>query len=254
MSNLPITVVLAGVGDLGRFVVEVLQADDRLRVVVLSRSRRQWFTDRGIEVELTDYSTSSVLPILNKTKASALISLVYALDQEYVHVHTALLTACRESETCKRFIPSEWGGNVDDFPHLPRFYNSTRGVLREMLAKSTGVEWTLMNLGFFMDYFVPTKKTYIKPQPGWWPIDLDKWEVVIRGTGDEPQSWTSARDVAAAVPDLLLSPKWVSVCPSFGAAEEAQIMPQGKMLKFKSRNGQPTSSANGVPSTRPLKR
>ena len=64
-----------------------------------------------------------------------------------------------------------------------------------------------------MDYFVPQHKTYIKAQPGISPIDLIKWEVCVRGSGDEPQVWTSARDAAKAMVELLLALKWVCCFP-----------------------------------------
>lgn len=60
-----------------------------------------------------------------------------------------------------------------------------------------------------MDYFVGEKKSYMKYLPGEFPIDLAKWEYVVRGTGDEPQSWTCGRDVAKAVAELLDADEWV---------------------------------------------
>ena len=39
--------------------------------------------------------------------------------------------------------------------------------------------------------------------PDEFPVDPNGWGVCVRGTGDEPQSFTSARDIGKAVVDLL---------------------------------------------------
>ena len=50
-----------------------------------------------------------------------------------------------------------------------------------------------------MDHFVPKDKTYMRPVPTEFPIDPNAWKVCIRGTGDEPQSWTCCREVGKAL-------------------------------------------------------
>ena len=121
-----------------------------------------------------------------------------------------MLAACQQSQTCKRFVPSEYGGDIDKFPHLPRFYDTTNVEFRKVLAAQDEVEWTLVNIGWFMDYFVSPEKSYLKPLPGVWPIDLDKWEAVVPGSGDYNVGWTSGRDVANALVRLVDLPKWAS--------------------------------------------
>lgn len=46
---------------------------------------------------------------------------------------------------------------------------------------------------------------------GEFPIDLKTWKYCVRGTGDEPQTWTCGRDVARAVVELLDAPSWVGI-------------------------------------------
>jgi nucleoside-diphosphate-sugar epimerase len=60
-----------------------------------------------------------------------------------------------------------------------------------------------------MDYFVPEKKSYMKALKGIWPLDLENWEAVIPGTGEERVGFTSARDVAKAFVKLIKAEKWV---------------------------------------------
>ena len=100
-------------------------------------------------------------------------------------------------------MPSEYCGNIEEFPLRPRFYGSTREPFRKILREEAeDVEWTLLECGWFMDYFLPKEKSYMRPVPDEFPIDLDAWTVRIRGTGDEPQSWTLGREVGRAGGEL----------------------------------------------------
>ena len=156
-----------------------------------------------------EYSESSILPVLNQTGAQALVSFVQPPQELYLPIHQAFLDACLKSETCKRLIPSEWVGNVEDYPMLPVFYGASREPFRKLLRESEGVEWTLFNGGWLADYFLPESKTYMPAIPDEFPIDPNGFKALIRGTGDEPQSWTCARELAKAVTEILKAPKWV---------------------------------------------
>ena len=215
----------------GRYLCEELRADPRFKVVVLSRKlgvsrpcfailafgravlkREQqsgWISSNRYHVFETDYSESSVGDILSQTRPSALISFIQPPDELYVPIHTALLNACSKSATCKRFIPSEWVGNIDDFPMLPAFYGASREPFRQILRQTEWVESTLFCGGWLADYFLPKDRTHMPAIPDEFPVDPNNFRALIRGTGDEPQSWTSAREVAKAVVKLLDAPKWV---------------------------------------------
>ena len=80
-----------------------------------------------------------------------------------------------------------------------------------MLRAQTDVEWTLFNVGWLADYFLPAGKSFMAPIKDKFPIDVDGWSACIRGTGDEVQSWTAARDVGKAVVELCKAESWVSV-------------------------------------------
>jgi len=120
-----------------------------------------------------------------------------------------MLSACIQSNTCKRLIPSEWAGNIDDFPLLPGWYVDTRVPFRKSLEEAKGIQSTVVNCGWFMDYFLPKEKTRIAPEPDNMPVDPHTWKAMIRGSGDEPQSWTWSRDVGKAVVELLTADEWV---------------------------------------------
>ncbi|KAL8779761.1 MAG: hypothetical protein Q9213_006789 [Squamulea squamosa] len=220
------TIALAAVGSMGKFVCEELLADKRFQVVVISRGRDEWFTSRNIPVHVSDYSRDSVLSILDETNATALLSFLNLNDERYITIHKAFLSACIASRSCKRLMPSEYCGNIEAHPARPRFYGTTREPFRQILKKEAqGVEWTLIENGWFMDYFLPKEKSYMRPVPDEFPINLDDWTARVRGTGDEPQSWTLAREVAKAIVELCATKvEWepvTYVCGQWGTYNEA---------------------------------
>ncbi|KAL4789293.1 MFS general substrate transporter [Aspergillus venezuelensis] len=211
MSEREVIALAGGTGDLGRYLQEELTRDGRYAVALLTRKAKRPSTNSFTTVHETDYTESSVLSILDSTRATALISVIRA-DDIYLPLHISLLNACLKSTTCTRFIPSEWAGNIEDYPNLPRSYVETRGPLREILYKipKEKLTWTLFNFGWFMDYFLPEEKSYMKYLPGEFPIDLVTGTYCVKGTGDEMQSWTyrpfkrvyrSLAQIAASIED-----------------------------------------------------
>lgn len=191
-------------------------------------------------MRISDYTTDSVIRILDETNASTFISFNNSADQTFVTLHCAFLEACQKSKNCKRFIPSEFAGNIDDFPLFPSFYKTSRVPFREILRQQNDVEWTIFNNGWLMDYFLTEDKTYMPSIPGEFPIDPNNWKACIRGTGDQLQSFTSARDIAKALIMLLSASEWVgySCGQSF------------KMASYIFRSARPISLAIGQPSTK----
>ncbi|KAI4219121.1 MAG: hypothetical protein L6R36_008546 [Xanthoria steineri] len=225
MAPSPQTIALAAVGGMGKFVCEDLLADDRFNVVVISRGRDEWFTSRNVPIHVSDYSHDSVLSILNKSNATTLLSFLNLNDERYITIHKAFLSACIASHSCKRLMPSEYSGNIEAHPARPRFYGTTREPFRQILkTEADGVEWTLIENGWFMDYFLPKEKSYMRPVPDEFPINLDDWTARVRGTGDEPQSWTLAREVGRAIVALCADTKgWepvTYVCGQWGTYNE----------------------------------
>ena len=80
---------------------------------------------------------------------------------------------------------------------------------RKILENQKDVEWTIFNNGWLMDYFLTEDKTYMPSIPDEFPIDPNNWKACIRGTGDQVQSFTSARDIAKSLIMLLSAPEWV---------------------------------------------
>ncbi|RAH71384.1 MFS general substrate transporter [Aspergillus aculeatinus CBS 121060] len=212
----PQVIILAGgTGGFGRYLAETITSSPDYTVAILTRSNKNpppWTDHPKITTHQTDYTPTSLVPILNTTQATTLLSLIRCPNDAYLPLHTHLLDACIASQTCKRLIPSEWAGNIDDFPLLPRSYGGTRAPFREILrarAASHHVEWTLVHHGWFMDYFLPAHKSYMAYIPGEFPVDPQTWTYHVKGSGEEAQSWTWSRDLARAVVRLLGRERWV---------------------------------------------
>ena len=243
-------ILVGGVGDLGKYACEELFASEHFDVAVLSRTvgplgdlfvliryfvigfgwsliaygstqaEHKWCAQRSIPVYPTDYTAESLKWIFNLAHATTVISFINLVGSGYVDVHANLLAACRQSDTCKRIIPSEWIGDSETFPSKPDYYAKSRGPFRQMLRSQEEVEWTLFNVGWIADYLLPEEKTYISPVPGKFPIDRKPWSACIRNTGDEPQSWTCGREIGKAVVELCKASSWVRTdfwYPSFQA-------------------------------------
>ncbi|KAI8265715.1 hypothetical protein K4K58_010979 [Colletotrichum sp. SAR11_239] len=218
---LMITVVIAGAGDLAQYLAEEFKVDNTHDVFLISRKERKFFTKLGVTThEIDEYSADSVLAVLEKVNATVLISTLHTDDPAlYTSLHKALLLACKASKTCKRFIPSEFLGNLREFDNIPRGIARARRAFRSELLNESEIKWTLVNLGWLADYFVQQpdgSRSYISPFPQGWPISMEEGTVRVIGTGDEPVCWTAARDVAKAVVKLVSHDEWPDHVYVFG--------------------------------------
>eukprot|EP01119_Soliformovum_irregulare_P020039 TRINITY_DN6447_c0_g1_i1.p1 TRINITY_DN6447_c0_g1~~TRINITY_DN6447_c0_g1_i1.p1 ORF type:complete len:264 (-),score=59.79 TRINITY_DN6447_c0_g1_i1:113-904(-) len=157
-------------------------------------------------MRITDYSAESLTDLLQDV--DVLFSLIHDDTEWYTNTHLAMIEACKRSPRCKRFVPSEYGGDIEKFPDQPLFDVPTHGAVRKALRSQSEIEFTLFNLGWFMDYFLPSKNTYMKSIFSVWPIDMDERKASICGTGNEMCTFTSARDVGKALAQLIDAEKW----------------------------------------------
>ncbi|KAL9638264.1 MAG: hypothetical protein Q9164_001667 [Protoblastenia rupestris] len=233
MSTTRQTIAVAGVGDLGKYICEELLASPHFDIIVLTRSvshltpqsshtnpiksllnpakpqdHHPWCSAHNISTHQTDYTASSLLEILDTTNTTTLISFINLATPAYISVHTSMLHACQQSISCKRLIPSEWAGDSESFPLKPDYYATTREPFRQLLRQQDEIEWTLFNMGWLADYFLPDGKSHMRSIPDKFPIDAERWEAVLRGTGEEMQCWTVGRDVGRAVVELCRAEKW----------------------------------------------
>jgi nucleoside-diphosphate-sugar epimerase len=198
-------VAIAGAGDLAKYLVEELLVAGH-SIVMFSRSRKAWFLRPNVVFHETDYSVPNL--VANLLDCDAVVSTILDYTSCGIGAHLNILTACQQTARCKKFIPSEYGGNTDQFPEQPYFYEPTHAPIRDALKAQNDVMWTLLGNGWLMDYFVPVGQRYIRDIGRYHPIDFDKSTAIIPGTGDEPICFTSARDIAKAVVELISHDKW----------------------------------------------
>ncbi|KAF7585970.1 hypothetical protein BBP40_009761 [Aspergillus hancockii] len=199
-------IAIAGAGAMARYISEEFPKHGH-EVVILTRSEKEFFQDRPhITQVVTDYSVSSLTTAIEDCEI--LISVILSYTADFIDVHLSLIKACQLSPNCKRFIPSEYGGNLEDYPDLPSFYWQTREPIRKVLREQTELEWTLVSTGWLVDYIVPRQNRYLADIGEAFPIDLENKRVVIPGTGKDSVDVTTARDVAAALAVLAKTPSW----------------------------------------------
>ncbi|EPE03501.1 hypothetical protein F503_06674 [Ophiostoma piceae UAMH 11346] len=198
-------IAIAAAGDLAKYMVEEFLAAG-YSVVVISRSRKPWYERSDITFRVSDYSVPSLVAALSD--CDAVVSTILDYGTAGVVPHLNILAACQQTTRCKKFIPSEYGGDTDRFPDIPLFYKDSHEPVRAALAAQTDVQWTLLGNGWLMDYFVPPSQRYIRDIGAYHPIDTATNTAVISGTGDEPICFTSARDLARALAVLVAHGDW----------------------------------------------
>lgn len=82
------------------------------------------------------------------------------MSPAYVDVHKALIEACKQTPKWKRFIPSEFGGNTEEFTEEPGTAYQFNMPVRDALKEQSELEWTVVVIGFVMDYIVPSTNRY----------------------------------------------------------------------------------------------
>ncbi|POM62026.1 hypothetical protein PHPALM_28865 [Phytophthora palmivora] len=202
-------VAIAGAGAFAKHFVDELPAAGH-EVVVLTRSHKDFFNDKNglVEQRITDYSSVPQLVEL-LTDCDALVSTISDMTPAYAEVHLALIEACKQTPKCKRFIPSEYGGNTEDFKEQPGTAYQFNLPVKNALKEQSELEWTVITVGFLMDYIVPSANRYHPDIGPLYALDLNTNTMTIPGTGNDEFNTVCARDVAKAVAALLKSPrKW----------------------------------------------
>ncbi|KIW18238.1 hypothetical protein PV08_02526 [Exophiala spinifera] len=187
-------IAIAGAGSLGRYFVEEI-AKSPHHVVILTREAKDYFLHLEQRV-IPDYSVDHLSPVIED--CDALVSTLHAPEEAHISAHLALLEACKRSTQCKRFIPSEWAVNIEDFPDQPTYLGRRHKVVRNALRDQDEVKWTLVSVGWFTDYLLPAQQQYFTNLGDGWLTDNVAKVFDLYGDGLQHITLTSARDVARA--------------------------------------------------------
>ncbi|OWZ06509.1 hypothetical protein PHMEG_00021229, partial [Phytophthora megakarya] len=200
-------VAVVGTGAFAKHYLDELPAAGH-EVVVLTRSHKNSLDGTAgiVEQRVTDYSSvPQLVELLND--CDALVCGISDLTQTFVDVHVALIKACKQTPKCKRFIPSGYGGNIEDFREKPESLFHHDAIVRDALMAQDELEWTAVCIGWVMDFIVPTANRHHADGGPIFPLDLHAKTMTIPGTGNERFTMTSVRDMTKAVAQLLKSPK-----------------------------------------------
>jgi swainsonine biosynthesis oxidoreductase SwnR len=196
-------IAIAGVGDVGRYLVEEFTKSQH-QIVALTRSSKPFLADYGVEERISDYTVDNL--VRNLQDCDAVVSSIAGTDDSYVTSHLAILSACSLTTRCKRFIPSEWSINIENFPDQPSYNQRSREIVRMALRNQKNVEWTLISSYWFMDYLLPSSQRHLKDLGLGWFTNNEQKKFEIYGDGGQLISLTSVRDAARASLKLLESP------------------------------------------------
>ena len=205
-------IAIAGPGELAQHVIPPLLAANH-SVIVLTRSPKDWITSISPSIPqlITDYSDINQLTqYLNDHSIEVLISTLSIYDDSNVAIHLNLLGAAQASKACKRFIPSEYGGNVRDFPEQPMFYYPNHEPVRKAFREQSDVEYTLVCCTWFSEYILPAchPKRIFKDAGEAWVMDHANKVMRIYGNGKQDVSLFSASDLGTALAKLVEADKW----------------------------------------------
>ncbi|EPE10472.1 f420-dependent nadp reductase [Ophiostoma piceae UAMH 11346] len=202
-------IAVAGAGDVAKYLTEELLIAGH-EVVLISRRQPEWFKRDDVDFRVVDYD---VLPSLVKAidDCDGLVSTILDYSMRFANAHVALVEACKQSRKCKRFIPSEYAGNTDDFPEEPGFYFANHEPHRKLLREQSEISWTLFNMGWLTDYLIPKQLRYIKDIGENHPVNLDDKTIIIPGTGDELLAFTPIRDSCKAIVRLFDYEQWDAI-------------------------------------------
>lgn len=193
-------VAIVAVGELARYFIEELRAQNH-EVVTISRSKKDYLDKLGINQHVSDYSVSSLTDILND--CDAVICTIRGGVPNFTAVHKAILEACKSSPTCKRFIPSAWAGNLEEFPDEPLEWADELQPMLQALRAQKEVSWSAISPGWYADYVYPANQRYLGDIGEMWPQNHKDKVFTLYGKGSQLVNFTSVRDTVRATVMLL---------------------------------------------------
>ncbi|KAF7586359.1 hypothetical protein BBP40_009025 [Aspergillus hancockii] len=193
-------IAIAGVGDVGIYFIEEFCRSEH-DVVLITSKPKPLLKPLDIKQHVTDYSVESLTPILRD--CDAVVSTFAGPDDKYISSHLAILEACRHSPRCKRFLPSAWTTNMEDFGDQPIMFARSRDTVWKALRSQHEIKWTMVCNGWFMDYVLPASQRYLRDVSYAWVMDYQNKVFELYADGLQKVTLTSARDVARAALSIL---------------------------------------------------
>ncbi|KAJ8111668.1 hypothetical protein OPT61_g5792 [Boeremia exigua] len=201
-----VVAVFGGTGNVGKTIVEALQADGTHQVIAFGRKVPTG--DLSVPTFAVDYNdVDQMSNSLLEHKVHTVISTIAMYDPVAAQSERNLISAAAKSPAVKRFVQSNWGDKTPEDESLRAGPNFLRDQSLEVL-RQTNLEWTQFHNGLFLDYYgMPHVQSYLSPLAIF--VDIAHRSAAIPGsTGDELISFTYTKDLAKFVVAALTLDKW----------------------------------------------
>ena len=199
-------IAIAGTGSFSRYLAEELTANG-FAVTIMGRSKKPYFDNMpNVTSRIVDYKSVESIKEALGDDTEVLISAILDYSMELDTAQRNMIQAATESPKTRRFIPSEYGGNVEDYPDQTPFYLKNRGPSRKILAEQSTLEWTIVSTSWFFDWVVPEKNRHFADIGDAFPVNLKDGTFFIPGAGIEVLDIVTARDTAKGIVELIKAP------------------------------------------------
>lgn len=164
-------VAIIGTGSIAKYLVDELLLQKHC-VVAISRSHKQWLDDLNIKQHEVQYTAIELATALEGSDVA--LCTVSSSSLELVEIHKVILEAIKSVPTIKRFIPSVWVGNFEDVRDQPYYGADRIQKIHDLLTQQSAVEWTLLSVGWLVDYVIPASQRYLHDEGLWVQNDKEK--------------------------------------------------------------------------------
>ncbi|KAH7116451.1 hypothetical protein EDB81DRAFT_733996, partial [Dactylonectria macrodidyma] len=188
--------LLGGAGTLGPSIIKALLAEGTFKVSVLSRPDSKSTFPPDIKRLTSDFTQSSLVESFKGQDA-----VVDLLAQSSLDDRKKLIDAAAEAGV-KRFIPSEFSGNMENKVNvsiLPMFAErvAVREYAKAKADASPDFSFTTVSNGPFYDWAIKN---------GFLGFNIETFTATIYGDGDQPSSVTTLSSVGRAIAGILSKP------------------------------------------------
>ncbi|UKZ68351.1 uncharacterized protein TrAtP1_009390 [Trichoderma atroviride] len=194
--------VAGGTGHVGRAIVQGLIDSQEHQVYVFTRKPTSVFDHLpAVNIIVISYDgQDEIQNVLDKHEIEVVLSTVSPAGSAAFDAQVRLIRACSNSESVKRFAPSEYLIDLEreeEYQPFMPMLTFQRNIVKE-LRSHPNLEWTLFHNGYFMDYFgQPWAPTTMPSEVPF--VDIEACQATIPGSGDDLAVWTHTTDVAKFV-------------------------------------------------------
>ncbi|KAK1448788.1 hypothetical protein CMEL01_08103 [Colletotrichum melonis] len=204
-----VVAVAGGTGGVGKTIVEQLQLSKKHEVILLSRKAPTTLASGGAKIVLADYGNIEALSLLlERHNVETVISTIGFVGPEAAQSQLNLIAAADKAKPTHRFVPSEFSVWVSPDDTNAAVFGAWLDAIAAL--KKTGLTYTRVINGWFMDYFgMPHTPSNLAPHT--WGVDIANRRAAIPGTGNEPMTLTYSVDVARFVVRMLNDIDWPEI-------------------------------------------